>query len=60
MVTRLIAYEIGHTMGLGHSSDSHSVMYPVLPDAGDTLDGADIQAVGRRHALQIQIAGGAK
>lgn len=52
MLVQMISHECGHTFGLGHSTDTQSIMYPILPQAGDTLDAADIAALAARHTMR--------
>jgi hypothetical protein len=50
---RISLHEIGHMLGLPHSSNATSVMYFLDLDGLDSLDPTDLSALARRHKLRI-------
>ena len=50
---RISLHEIGHVLGLQHSSNAMSVMYSFNLEDQDWLDLADLTALAARHKLRI-------
>jgi Matrixin len=50
---RISVHEIGHMLGLRHSSNDISVMFGLDLDGLDWLDPADLSALASRHKLRI-------
>jgi len=46
-------HEIGHMLGLAHSSDANSVMYFFALDGIQWLDADDLTALAKRHKLRL-------
>ena len=42
-----VAHEMGHTMGLGHSTDRGSVMWPSVHDMPAAPDATDVASAAR-------------
>lgn len=51
-IYRISVHEIGHLMGLRHSSDPHSVMYYEELDADEVLDSEDLRSLAALHKLR--------
>jgi len=51
---RISLHEIGHVLGLQHSSDAESVMFSFDLDGQEWLDRADLAALAARHKLRIK------
>ncbi len=54
---RISLHEIGHVLGLQHSSNAESVMYGFSLDDQDWLDLTDLTALAAHHKLRIPIPG---
>jgi hypothetical protein len=50
---RISVHEIGHMLGLQHSSNAMSVMYGLNLDGLDWLDSSDLAALATHHKLRI-------
>lgn len=50
---RISVHEIGHMLGLQHSSNAKSVMYSLELDGQEWLDPADLTALAKHHKLRI-------
>jgi len=50
---RIALHEIGHILGLQHSSSAMSVMYGLDVEGLEWLDPTDLTALARRHKLRI-------
>ncbi len=50
---RISLHEIGHMLGLQHSSNATSVMYFLDLEGLDSLDPTDLAALARHHKLRI-------
>ncbi len=50
---RISVHEIGHMLGLQHSSNAMSVMYGFDLDGLEWLDASDLAALATRHKLRI-------
>ena len=50
---RISLHEIGHVLGLRHSSNARSVMYGFNLDDQEWLDPTDLAALATRHKLRI-------
>jgi predicted Zn-dependent protease len=53
---RISLHEIGHVLGLQHSSNARSIMYSFNLDDQDWLDRADLAALAEHHKLRIAIS----
>ncbi len=51
-------HELGHMLGLPHSSNAYSVMYFLALDGPVFVDGADLAALAARHRLRSVAASG--
>jgi hypothetical protein len=47
---QLALHEIGHALGLAHTSDSHAIMYPVSTQNNRVLDASDIAGIQALYA----------
>ena len=52
---RISLHEIGHVLGLPHSSNANSVMYGFNLDDQDWLDVSDLAALATHHKLRIAV-----
>jgi hypothetical protein len=50
---RISVHEIGHMLGLRHSTNIKSLMYGFDLDGSDSLDAADLASLAGRHKLRI-------
>ena len=50
---RISVHEIGHMLGLRHSSNTLSLMYGLDLECSETLDAADLAALAAHHKLRI-------
>ena len=53
---RISVHEIGHMLGLSHSTNARSLMYSLDLEASDSLDASDLAALAARHKLRIESA----
>ena len=50
---RMSVHEIGHVLGLEHSSNPRSVMYGFELDGQESLDSADLEALAKHHKMRV-------
>lgn len=50
---RISVHEIGHMLGLRHSSNTLSLMYGLDLDCSQSLDAQDLAALAAHHKLRI-------
>jgi Matrixin len=50
---RISVHEIGHMLGLRHSSNTLSLMYGLDLDCSESLDEMDLAALAARHKLRV-------
>ena len=55
---QVILHEIGHALGLAHSTDPLAVMYPTLGFANQKLDATDVAGIKALYPGQIGAGGG--
>jgi hypothetical protein len=51
---RISVHEIGHVLGLRHSTHVRSLMYAFDLDCSDLLDAADLSALAAHHRLRLK------
>lgn len=52
---RISVHEIGHVLGLQHSSHVRSLMYAIDLDCSNLLDPTDLSALATRHQLRVKL-----
>ncbi|MDR3539101.1 MAG: matrixin family metalloprotease, partial [Acetobacteraceae bacterium] len=53
----VVLHEIGHALGLAHSSDPSAVMYPIVGPQNGTLDASDIAGIDALYGARANTTG---